>query len=173
MKNDYLHVVPLCALIVACLCSSCDSNLKNSLEIRTNGFINENCYQAILQLEPEESAIGLVARRESAYLKAKNSLLYDLAIENLANYCYDSQLKAGAIDKNIKAAEQAARRNTLIDKIKGVAGTGKIAFVYYNEKNFMVIGYRMYKIGFKKKLDGIINPQASLKSENTVPAERS
>ena len=173
MKHNLKHVVPLCALILACLSSYCNSNLKNSLEIRTNGFINENCYQAILQLEPEESAMGLVAKRESAYLKAKNSLLYDLAIVNLANYCYDSQLKAGAIDKNLKAAEQAAHRNALIDKIKGVAGTGKIAFVYYNEKNSMVIGYRMYKIGFKKKLDGIINPQASLKSENTLPAERS
>jgi hypothetical protein len=169
MKHNFKHIVPLCAVILSYLCLSCDSHLKTSLEIRTNGFINDNCYQAILQIEPEESAMGLVAKRESAFIKAKTSLLYDLAVQNLATYCYDTQLKAGVINKNIKPAEQAAYRVALIDKIKGITGSGKIAFVYYNENNCMIIGYRMYKIGFKKKLDDIITP----KSENPAPADRS
>jgi hypothetical protein len=173
MKHNFEHVVAFLAVMLSCLCFSCAPNLKTSLEIRTNGFINENCYQAILKLEPEESAMGLVAKRESAFLKAKNSLLYDLAIENLANYCYDSQLKTGTVDKNKKTAEQAAYKNALIDKIKGLANTGKISFIYYNEKNCMMIGYRMDKIGFKKKLEGIINPPAHQGNENPVPSDRS
>lgn len=169
MKHNIEHVVPVLALILSCLCSSCDSNLNNPVEINTNGFISENCFQALLKIEPDENALGLVAKRESAFLKAKNSLLYDLAVENLARYCYDGQLKAGTIDKNAKAAEQALSRNALIDKIKRFVGSGNIAFVYYDEKNCMIIGYRMYKIGLKKKLNEIINP----KSENPETSERS
>lgn len=160
MKHNLEHLVPLLIVILSYLCTSCAPNVKNSPEISTNGFINENCYQAILQVEPDASAMGLVAKRESAFLKAKNALLYDLAVENLANYCFDSRLKAGVIEKNKKAAEQAAYKNALAEKIKGLSGAGKIVFVYYNEKNCMVIGYRMFKIGFRKKLDGIINPPA-------------
>ena len=173
MKHNLKHVVPLCAVILSCLCSSCDSNLKTPLDIRTNGFINENCYQAILHVEPDEGALGLVAERESAFLKAKNALLYELAVANLAAYCLDSQLKTGTLDKNKKGAELLAYKNALGDKIKGLADTGKIAFVYYNEKNNMIIGYRMYKIGLKKKLDDIINPPALPRSGNPTPADRS
>jgi hypothetical protein len=147
--------------------------VKNSVEIRTNGFITENCYQAILEVEPDDSAMGLVAKRESAFLRAKNAELTNMAIQNLANYCFESQLKAGIIEKSKKAADQTVYKKTLINKIKLFAGAGKIAFVYYDEKNYMIIGYRMFKIGFRKKLDDIINPPANLKSENPIPTTRS
>jgi hypothetical protein len=173
MKLNRKHDILLIILSFSFICSSCALNLKNSLEIRTNGFITENCYQAILEIEPDDSAMGLVAKRESAFLRAKNAQLSDLAMENLANYCFNSQLKAGIIEKNKKAADHAVYKKALLNKIKGFAGAGKITFVYYDEKNYMIIGYRMFKMGFKKKLDDIINPPANLKSENPVPTTRS
>jgi hypothetical protein len=170
-----IHTRKITLLILLALAtgSSCTAGLKNSMEIKTNGFITDNCYQALLELEPDDSARGLVARRESSYLKAKKTELSELALQNLANYCIDSQSKAGLIDKSKKEFDQNGHRTVLINRLKGLAGGGQIAFVFYNEKNNMIIGYRIFKIGFKKKLDALINAQTAEKRENTSPPARS
>lgn len=143
-------------ILVAVSLTSCAPQLRDALEITTNGCISDNYYQAILVIDPDENARGLVARRESAYLKAKSAHLSDMTLENLVNYCIDSRLKAGIIEKNYKDVDQASHRAALADKLKGMSRHGKIAFVYYNEKSAMIIGYRVFTIGFRKKLDAII-----------------
>lgn len=135
---------------------SCAQQIRDAREISVNGFINDNLYQAILEIEPDQNARGLVARRESAYLRGKSADLDDLALENLINYCIDNRIKSGIIGKNRKDSDRSASRQALADRLKKMARGGKIAFVFYNEKDAMIVGYRLFSIGFRKKLDAII-----------------
>jgi hypothetical protein len=168
-KSFYLFLLIFPLLIS----QSCSMQLKNSMEIKTNGFLTDNCYQALIEIEPDETARGLVAKRESAYLNAKKADLNILAVENLANYCIDTQLKTGIIDKTKKNFDHVTHKNALLQHIRSIAGSGSIAFIFFNEKNSMIIGYRIFTIGFKKKLDAIITTPASLKQENPTPTIRS
>jgi hypothetical protein len=168
MKQTRKHGILLFLTIISLAFPSCGLNLKESHDIKTNGFITESCYQAILEIEPEEGSRGLVARRESAFLKAKNVNVKDLAIQNLANYCIDSQLKTGTKDKNRNTVNQSENKNDFLNKVKGLVIGGSISFVYYNEKGSMIIGYRISRPGFRKKLAAIINPPVEQKQEAAV-----
>ncbi len=157
----FLTIIPFALL-------SCGLNVKNSHEIKTNGFVSDNCYQALLEIEPDEGSRGLVARRESAYLKARNVDVKDMAIHNLANYCIDSQVKTALKDKNRKDAYPAEAKADLVKKLKSFVIGGSISFVYYNEKGSMIIGYRFFKVGFRKKLTDILIPAADQKQEAAI-----
>ncbi|MBP7738221.1 MAG: hypothetical protein KA369_19755 [Spirochaetes bacterium] len=147
---------------------SCGLSVKESHEIKTNGFITDNCYQAILEIEPEEGSKGLVARRESAYLKAKNVNVKDLAVQNLVNYCVDSQTKTSVKDKNKNSAYPSEYKSGLAKKLKGFVIGGNISFVYYNEKGSMIIGYRIFRLGFRKKLGEVIATPSDEKQEAAI-----
>jgi hypothetical protein len=168
MKQIRKHGIVLFLTIISLAFPSCGLNIKDSHEIKTNGFLSDSCYQAILEIEPEEGSRGLVARRESAYLKAKNVNVKDLAIQNIANYCIDSHPKSAAKDKGRKEPVQSETRNDLVKKIRSLVIGGSISFVYYNEKGSMIIGYRISRPGFRKKLATIINPPAEQKQEAAI-----
>lgn len=161
--------------IIALAGLSCGLSLKESHEIKTNGFITDNCYQALLEVEPEDGSKGLVARRESAYLKAKNVNVKDLAVQNLVDYCIDSQAKNDIKDRIKNNTYPPAYKDDLAKKLKGFVVGGSISFVYYNEKGSMIIGYRIFKLGFRKKLSEIISPPTEAKQEaaNTMPGAKS
>jgi hypothetical protein len=98
-----------------------------------------------------------------------------MAVLNLAEYCVDSQQKTGVKDKHKKDTFQSDQKNELVKKLEGFVMGGTISFVYYNEKGSMIIGYRISKPGFKKKLAAIINPPAEQKQDVsiTTPGARS
>lgn len=168
MKHIRTHYFLLSVAIVPLAFLFCGTNIKESYEIKTNGFISDTCYQAILEIEPDEGSKGLVARRESAYLKAKNVNVKEMAIHNLADYCIDSLSKTAMKDRNRKDPTQAEHKNELVKKLQGFVMGGNISFVYYNEKGSMIIGYRFNKPGFKKKLAAVINPPAEQKQDVSI-----
>lgn len=168
MKQIRTYSILLLLTILSLAFPSCGLNVKDSHEIKTNGFMTDSCYQAILEIEPEDGSRGLVARRESAFLKAKNVNVKDLAIQNIATYCIDSQLKTAIKDKSRNTTNQSENKNDLLKKIRGVVIGGSISFVYYNEKGSMIIGYRISRPGFRKKLAAIINPPAEQKQEAAI-----
>ncbi len=168
MKQIRKHEILLFLTIILLAFPSCGLNVRDSYEIKTNGFITDNCYQAILEIEPEDGSRGLVSKRESAYLKAKNVNVKEMAIQNLADYCVDSQGKTIIKDKNRKDAQQAENKIELVKRLKAYLIGGSIAFVYYNEKGSMIIGYRFSKPGFRKKLATIINPPVEQKQEAAI-----
>src|SRR5208337_4860221 len=77
----------------------CSMQTKKTLEIDTNGFLNDNCYQAILVFDPDDGAYGLVARRDSAYLKAKKADLNGLTLEKMIYSSWANKLKYNVGDK--------------------------------------------------------------------------
>lgn len=147
MKQRHQRRILAATLPLALALLACASGTKNAVDIRKSGFITDNCYQAILEIEPDERASGLVAGRESSYLRGKSADLRAMAVDNIVRYCIDS-----------RGASAAADASGLKSRIDGLVGRGKIAFVYYNEKHSMMIGYRITGIGLRKKLEGIISP---------------
>lgn len=171
MKHIRMHVIPSILAIITLACTSCGPYLKDSREIKTNGFITDNCYQALLEIEPDDSARGLVARRESAYLKAKNVDVKDMALLNLAAYC-ENQLRGESGNKFKKDAGNPEIRNEFHKKLKSYIMTGSISFVYYNERGSMIIGYRLFKVGFRKKVAEIIHPPVDQNAAPTTPGAK-
>ncbi|MBN2160519.1 MAG: hypothetical protein JW807_14080 [Spirochaetes bacterium] len=169
MKNRKYRHIMTAALPFALALFACASGVKNSLEIRTNGFISDNCYQAILEIEPDEDAMGLVEGRESSYVKGKNADLRDLTAKNLAQYCLEARSAAGQGPRGSLTQEEIS---VLESKTEKLAGGGRIAFVYYNEKHSMIIGYRIFKTGLKKKLEAIINPDGASASTDSTTSRR-
>jgi len=147
-----LAVIYALALLAACG-SSCSLQTRSALEIKTSGFISENCYQAILKIAPNDNAQGLVAKRESAYLKSKTAALKEMALDNLSNYCMEKRLQKN--DINRKEINLSVLRINLLSKLDDLVGDGSIAFAYYDETNSLIIGYRIFKNGFKQKIDAL------------------
>ncbi len=173
MKRLLRHAIIGILVALPFWLSHCTPQLRDAIDITTNGFVSDSHFQALIEIVPDEASRGLVARRESAYLRAKSARLNDMAFESLVNYCIDSQLKTGILEKNRKDFDLAAHRTALADKLKGTVRHGKIAFVYYNEKNAMIIGYRVFAIGFRKKVDAIITAPAAGGQESLATPARS
>lgn len=163
------YLVTALAPVIILVFVACDAQVRNQLEIRTNGFINDNCFQALIVIDPDESARGLVARRESASQKARKADLRDMALECLTNYSIDSQQKTGTLDRNRKDIDMAGYRSRLTDRLRGFTRGGKTLFSYYNDSNGIVIGYTMYNIGFKKKLEEILKTPETATPANSKP----
>ncbi len=152
MKRGFASFCVLALL--AAYAGSCSFQRKGGFNIKTSGFISADCYQAILKIEPDENAPGLVAKRESAYLKSKTADFRKMAVESLADYCLKRWLHTKGLGQGNTRIE--AHRARLTGELNGIVGKGSIAFVYYDEKNSLVIGYRITRNGFKKQIDALI-----------------
>ena len=164
-----LHVLNAILLLVLSFIFACSMQIKNILEINTNGFLNDNCYQAMLVFDPDDSANGLVAKRESAYLKAKRADLINLTLEKLTYTYLADKLQASVTDKYKRDMIIDTLKNSVMIQLKGFVEGGSIAFVYYNEKNSIIIGYQLSKPGLKERVNVLIN---SLEKEPGYQMER-
>jgi hypothetical protein len=147
--------VLLLFLLISCF--ACSVQTKKTVEIDTNGFLSDECYQAILIFEPDDGAFGLVARRDSAYLKAKKADLTGITIEKMLHFTLTNQPRFISADKYKMDKIFAEMTSYAVPELKGFIKNGSIAFVYYNEKNSIIIGYQITKPGLKQKLNSLID----------------
>jgi len=161
------RVISLFLIIViidcALLMTGCH-HTKKGMDISTNGFISDSCYQAVLTIEPDNPQSGLVDRRDSAYMKAHASGLRQLALENLVDYCTAMKERASMSGKSGGVDSRAE----LMAVLSGIVPKGKTAFVYYNDRGAAVIGYQFCRLNLKKKIDVIIN----LQDENSIHSDQ-
>jgi hypothetical protein len=173
MQSSRIYQYAKLAVILMIALPSCDAQVKNQLDIKTSGFLSDNCFQALVVFEPDESARGLVARRENSSLKAKNADMREMALNILVNYSFDFQQKNGIIDKNKKDFDLAGHRARLMDRLRGLTRGGKTVFSYYNDSNALVVGYTIYNIGFRQRLEDILKTPGVIKQESSNPEPRS
>ena len=166
-------ICPLLLLGLILALPSCDAQLKGQLDIRTNGFTSDGCFQALVVFEPDESARGLVARRDNSAQKAKNADIREMALESLVNYSIDFQQKNGIIDKNKKDFDLAGHRARLADRLRGLTRGGRTLFSYYNDSNALVVGYTVSAIGLRKKIEDILKTPDVIKKEGSTAEQRS
>jgi hypothetical protein len=173
MRSSRASLLIILVLALAPALASCDAQVRGQFDIRTNGFINDNCFQSLVVFEPDESARGLVARREDSAQKAKKADIREMALECLVNFSIEFQQKNGVIDKNKKDFNLGGHRARLADRLRGLTRGGRTQFSYYNDSNALVVGYTIYNIGFKKKLEEMLKTPDVIRQEGSTTEQRS
>ncbi len=154
----------LMLLLILLFYPACSMQTKKIPAIGTNGFLNNDCYQAILTFDPDDGAYGLVAKRDSAFFKAKQADLTGMAIEKMVYSLL-------ANEPRFRFNEKFKRETTFTDfpgfavtKLRNLVKNGSIAFAYYNEKNSIILGYQISNPDLREKATTLIDSLAA-KSE--------
>ena len=147
MKHFYPVIVFSIALITAIAgCRSYELAEPYKSDFTTSGPLGEDCFQAVIKMQPDKDTETMHSRRESAFIKAKKNLLAE-AGQQIYNYyasCKGSQ-DAGLAE---------ATRDKLADKFTRIAEDGIIEEEFYLNDDSIVLIYRIYKKGIKS---GIIS----------------
>ena len=157
MKRHYMvFLFPL--LIASGSLAGCGPSLKDAPGIGTVGFISENCFRALIVIEADADARGLVARRESASRKAEDrSLVHRMAVDQLAGHAIESGIQEGTLPvKASSAGDAAVFRERAVDILARSIGRGHALFSYYNENHAMVVGYEIRGSGLRGRVAAMI-----------------
>ena len=151
MNSTLKHIlIPILIAAVPAL-TQCGRHLKEAPGIGTSGFLSDHCFQALLVIDPDQGAQGLVARRESASAGAGDRpALHRMALSRLADHAVKEAVRSGALNGKA-AADRALYREGILMRISGFTGRGRTVFTYYNENHSLVVGYRLCATGLKKQ----------------------
>jgi hypothetical protein len=128
------------------------------IDTTVNGFLNPNCYQALVEIKPDKNSNGLVGQRESAYLKTKKSDIDNCVLDNLISYCVTHRLDKFHISKEINPrGVTQGYRLYLTKSLMSLARKNKIFFTYYNEHNSVILGCRIHANNLKKRMSTIMS----------------
>jgi hypothetical protein len=124
---------------------------EKALDFSTNGFLDEGNFQITASAQPDTSAKGLVAQRESAAIRARAGL-QDSAVRALVEYRMIAFTADHKADADLAALSAEARANISVDFRKYLA-SGAIAEEYYEKDNSASVVYRISKSGLKGEID--------------------
>lgn len=133
----------LLLLIIALSCTfrAYDTNRLLS-DYRTEGFLDPDHYQVIVEGLPDPKARGLVEKRESA-LKDAKARMDEVVLERLANYCLTHQARQSNIRDMADVVNLAEAKKGMKEELNKFLRYGTIAFEYYNEDHTAVLVYRI------------------------------
>jgi hypothetical protein len=117
----------------------------------TEGFLNDDYYQFIVKKSPEKYAKGILEKRESAYLEAKNSAA-KTALESLTRYCYSLYLSKHPGPKN---AGIKAKTGKFKQKLLSFTDRSYLYQEYYTSIAEAVLVFRIHKNGLKSDIDSL------------------
>ncbi|MCP4131457.1 MAG: hypothetical protein GY754_10805 [bacterium] len=118
---------------------ACCFQLKDNdqlTDFKKEGFLDDNYFQALVTASPEPGKAGFVNKRESAFFKAKESIV-SIVPQRLARY------------------SGSAAGNELNKELRDYLSYGYIAHEYYNQDNSVILVYRVRKCGLKKEIESI------------------
>jgi hypothetical protein len=108
----------------------------------TEGFLDDNHFQALITGNPDPGAQGLVEKRESAFIAVKSQAA-DSALEKMAGFiCRNSSAK-----RDKKSISEIAAGLSRYKKY------GYMAEEYYNEDSSVVLVYRFGKKGLRQEIE--------------------
>lgn len=111
-------------------------------DFTTSGPLGEDCFQIVVKMEPDNDAVTMHERRESAFIKAKKNI-YTEAEKQIISYCMSSHKDGGTGHEPDEAA---------IKKLAAsYAGSGKLEQEFYLIDDSVVLIYRIYKKGIKNE----------------------
>jgi hypothetical protein len=149
-------IIHFCIFFVIVMTVGCGPSLKNTPDISAKGFLTDHCYRAIIVVQADPEARGLVAMRENSSEKAGDrSLLYRLALENLAQYAMETGIQDGSINRRAPDFDAAHYRERLIEVLGRTMARGRIVYTYYDENHSVVVGYEFRGAGLKNKVAAI------------------
>lgn len=127
-------------------------------DIKTNGFIGDTIFQTTVTSQPSSDCYGLVARRESAVIRARNDV-QKKTIDALVDFRIDIAVTAGA---TIEPSLIPNIREYLHDKFLPIVVKGIIMEEYYGKNDEATIVFRIEKSGLKKTISSISIPEKLL-----------
>lgn len=157
MMNHRLTVLLTTLLFGILLHAGCISQTRPNLDIRKSGFLDNDCYQAVIEIEANEGTQGLTERRDNAFLKAKTIDARERIVESLANYCIESKLAQFNVAGQRKNLDLARLKADLAPPLRKIIRWEKMVFFYYNEKMSAVLGYQFSKKNLKDSVNAIID----------------
>lgn len=161
MKHTGLRNATILLCLASLLITSCTLSRHRRVEpgdYQVNGFIDENTYQLIHRVEPDEKG-SLVAERESAYIRMKEEGLKE-ALHSFHEYIF-SRWKN---DNPVEAADRS-KRDAFMKKVRKVKPRSYIVFIYYDESNTLVSGIRFHSSGLRKNIDRLMVPDNNDKKQ--------
>ena len=140
-------------LYISCTIRVYDAK-RFSTDFKTEGFLDRDHFQVVIQGFPDKSKRGLVEIRESALANAKSNIIKKV-VEKLSEYCINLQLRKINTNQRNKKVDLSKITSDLEPKLIGFYRSGYTAFEYHNEDNSAIIVYRVFKDGLKRKLESI------------------
>ncbi len=128
-----LIIFPVCLLFCSCSSNGLKGNLKH--DFKTSGALGDDCFQVIIPAMPDYELKTMAEQRESAFIKAKNSIVSETERQILAYY---STVKS--IDTNTLPQEKSI---LLKKKSASYSKKGIIEQEYYLIDNSAVLVYRI------------------------------
>jgi len=147
MKHSYVFLAVVFAIIISISgCKSYELPEPYKSDFTTSGPLGEDCFQAVIKMEPDKGTETMYSRRESAFIKAKKNILTETE-QQIFNYY-------AAFRSNQDVEISPENRKLLSEKFLKIAETGKIDHEFYLNDDSIVLIYRIYKKGIKS---GIIS----------------
>jgi hypothetical protein len=112
-------------------------------DLSTNGFINDGCYQAIVEIKPALENSSLVKMRNSvssvSELEIEEAVyknIYDYYAKNIAYY-----------------SRNKGNKNIIRSRLREYVRDGSVAHKYYSENKGLILIYRIYRKELKREMD--------------------
>jgi hypothetical protein len=110
----------------------------------TEGFLDDNHFQALITGSPDAGAHGLVEKRESSFISVKSQAA-DIALLKMAEFiCRNSGVKED--------------KKSISDTAAGLSGYKKYGYMaeeYYNEDMSVILVYRFAKKGLRREIESV------------------
>ncbi|MDY6935622.1 MAG: hypothetical protein SVZ03_15545 [Spirochaetota bacterium] len=162
-SSKFISIALIIGLInLSCTLKVYDTNMLLK-DYKTDGFLDYDHYQVIINGFPNEKDVGLVERRESALANAK-SQMHNVIITKLTNFILKYQFQQLKINSTKHVLNIGEVKDILYVKLLKYLDFGYIAFEYYDEDNSVVIVYRIFKDNLYKEIKSI-KVQFHLKDE--------
>lgn len=131
------------ALIILFSCSSYELHEPQKYDYTTSGILADNCFQVVITMPPDKEFKTMSEQRENAYIKAKNSIVSETAVQIL-NYYTSNSASGGNLSEE--------RISNLKKRFEEYSRKGVIDQEYYLIDNSAVLVFRIFKTGIKNEI---------------------
>jgi hypothetical protein len=159
----YVLYIALCASFFVSCMTAPEVNQDKVYDYTTNGFLDDNHYQVTAISTADPSAKGLVAQRESALIKARNTL-QEKTVNSLVQYCFSRYLRENRFPSEDANPKLQKVRELLRVEMTGYLKYGHITEEYYEKDNSAWVVLRIEKKDLRKSIESV---QISLPEEKT------
>ena len=153
MNQKSLLIILLLPVLIFASCIFGSSG-RQIQDYKSEGFLNDNVFQMILQIKPDDSAKGLVQKRENAQEKSKKRLL-GYSVDYMILYMINRDPKKARINDPKTIPNYRELKKSFRKILKPYVKKGYIAQEYFREDKSLVVSYRIYGGDLKTDLDSL------------------
>jgi hypothetical protein len=143
------HIIQTIIFLLLFISGCLNKNIKIS-DFKTDGFLNNNIFQIILNIKPDDSKKGLIEKRESAYFKAKKNLHF-IITDKIAEYSINFNKNKFSIKIDSKNLEKYKKK--IYINFKDIYKKGYIVEEFYDDRQNLTFVYRIQEKNLKNRIE--------------------